>query len=72
MIENHVKGNSHKETRVGYKAISVLADIVKEYIDAFTVNGRYESETHYLLLYNQLQQYLRTPQDKSSSKTFLI
>jgi hypothetical protein len=47
------------ETRAGYKAVSVLKDIVKEYIINNTENGKYKGELHYLNLYKQYARYLK-------------
>ena len=46
------------ETRVGYKTISVLKDLTKEYIITNTINGVYEGDTHYITLFQELHEYL--------------
>jgi len=52
------------ETRVGYKSISVVNEIIKDYITKNTINNKYVGDVHYLRLYSQYKSYLQ-----SSSKT---
>lgn len=45
------------ETRVGHMTTSVLQDMCSDYIRAFTVNGRFTGDVHYLIQYNALREY---------------
>jgi hypothetical protein len=47
------------EVRVGYMSIDVLADMVKEYIDVYTVDKRYVGEICFLDVYRKMVEYLK-------------
>jgi len=47
------------ETRVGYRAISILKDELGEYIKAFTIDGIYEGGVYFLYLFSRFDSYLR-------------
>ena len=53
-----------EEARVGYGAISVLRDILKETILFYTRNNYYEGDHHYLRLYQEYTAFL----DNSSTE----
>lgn len=46
------------ETRVGYKTIDILCNMTKDYIDTHIVNNKYIGDIRYLIIYNQLYNYL--------------
>ncbi|MEK6932507.1 MAG: hypothetical protein AABW56_01790 [Nanoarchaeota archaeon] len=46
------------ETRVGYKTISILRDILSEYIGAHTIDGEYKGDSHYLYCYFKFNSFL--------------
>jgi hypothetical protein len=45
------------ETRVGYRATSVLEEICLNYITALTINGKFEGDVHYTEIYQKLKDY---------------
>ena len=49
---------SNLETRVGYKTLSIMRDMIIDYISAYTINGKYKGELHYLIAVNKLDYIL--------------
>ena len=47
------------ETRVGYMSVAILTNQIKDYIHAFTVNGKYEGELKYIDLAVQYAGFLK-------------
>lgn len=47
-----------EEARVGYAAVSVLRDVLKETILTYTNDNRYKGDLNYLRLYQDLTAYL--------------
>ena len=47
------------ETRVGFKTISVLNDLLKDYIVAHTKDGLYVGDVNILSIYQENAEYLR-------------
>ena len=48
------------ETRVGYVAMAILKEELKEYIKTRTIDGIYLGEVKYLNKYNKINQYLNS------------
>lgn len=48
----------NNETRAGYKTVSVLKDLTKDYIDAHIVDNKYVGKPEYLITYKSLTKYL--------------
>ena len=53
------KMNKNLETRVGYVALSMIRDELREYIAAYTENGLYRGDLHYYLQAEKIEEYLR-------------
>ena len=47
------------EIKVGYNSISKLRDILKDYIEIYTVDGKYEGEIKHLIKYKECLEYLK-------------
>ncbi len=46
------------ETRVGYKTVSILRDMLSEYIEAYTINGKYYGDSYFINCYSELNSIL--------------
>jgi len=47
-----------KETRVGYVAIDIMDQILKQYIESHTIDHKYTGVLHYLNVAKQYSDYL--------------
>jgi len=51
------------DSRVGMASLSVIRDLLKDYITAFTVQGKYVGDVQYLIKYQGLNKILEGEHD---------
>ena len=49
-----------EETRVGFMSTSIIEEMLKDYITAFTNEGKYKGKLEYLKIYRDLRKYIKT------------
>jgi hypothetical protein len=57
MTNESTSESKETDVRVGYAITSVLESMCLEYIQANTVNGKFEGDVHYLIAYDNLKRY---------------
>ena len=47
------------DQRVGYTSISILRNVLKDYISAHVIEGKYRGEIRYLILYQKYDKIIK-------------